>query len=29
MKNNVQAGTGIASDNLLDLGTEYRGLSWR
>ncbi|KFV08609.1 Phospholipase B1, membrane-associated, partial [Pterocles gutturalis] len=24
----LTAGTGIASDNLLDLGTEYRGLSW-
>ncbi|KAM9297857.1 phospholipase B1, membrane-associated [Morus bassanus] len=24
----LTAGTGIASDNLLDLNTEYRGLSW-
>ncbi|KFV11665.1 Phospholipase B1, membrane-associated, partial [Tauraco erythrolophus] len=24
----LTAGTGIASDSLLDLGTEYRGLSW-
>ncbi|XP_051472021.1 phospholipase B1, membrane-associated [Apus apus] len=24
----LTAGTGIASDNLMELGTEYRGLSW-
>lgn len=29
MKYNAQAGMGIASYNLTDLDTEYRGLSWR
>lgn len=28
MKNNVQAGSGIASDTLQDVITQYRGLSW-
>lgn len=29
MKNDVQAGTGIASYSLMDLATQFRGLSWR
>lgn len=29
MKNNVQAGSGIASDTLQNVTTQYRGLSWR